>query len=368
MHRIALALALSLLSGWASADIVIGQTTSFSGPNGAAHKEATEAAQAYFERVNAAGGVNGQMLQLVTLEDKEDPKLAEANAKKLVSEKQAITLFLTGGNTVSHALQPLLNTQLHVPLIAPQSGAMILNQPVDPWVFNVRAPYQREAEKAVLHLAHMGVARIGVAKVDDLFGNDAGTGALQGFDKARLRAAFVLKFKPNKVDYVQISNGVAKLDLQALVVIGPADMVARTVKELRMRGLKATIVTMSNNASPQFTKMVGDIGRGMIVGQAMPDERMMSVPMVKEAYDTMSGRGMGELTPAMLEGFAGAKVVVEALRKAGNGATPAKLRDALNSLQHLNLGGFEVSFSPKSHTGTEFVDIAIVGPEGKFQR
>jgi ABC-type branched-subunit amino acid transport system substrate-binding protein len=367
MHRIALALALSLLSGWASADIVIGQTTSFSGPNGPAHKEATDAAKAYFERVNAAGGINGQMLQLVTLDDNNNPKLAEANAKKLISENQAVTLFLTGGTEVSHSLQPLLN-QAHVPLVAPQSGAMVLNQPVDPWVFNVRAPYQREAEKAVLHLAHMGVSRIGVAEVDDLFGNDAAIGALQGFDKAHLRAAFVLKFKPNKIDYIQISNGVAKLDLQALVVIGPAEMVTRSVKELRIRGLKATVVTMSNNASPQFTKLAGEYGRGMIVGQAMPDERMLSVPMVKEALDTMSAKGVGELTPAMLEGFAGAKVVVEALRKAGNNPNPAKLRDALNGLQHLNLGGYEVSFSPKSHTGTEYIDIAIVGPEGKFQR
>jgi branched-chain amino acid transport system substrate-binding protein len=37
--------------------------------------------------------------------------------------------------------------------MAPSTGAMVLHKPVHPWIFNVRATYQREAEKAVRHLA-----------------------------------------------------------------------------------------------------------------------------------------------------------------------------------------------------------------------
>lgn len=367
MHRIALALGLSLISTFASADIVVGQTTSFSGLEGDAHKEATEGAKLYFEHVNATGGIGGQAIQLVTLDDKGDPKAAAANAKKLVSDNGAIAMFLSGGTAETQAMAPVL-AQSHVPLVAPQSGAMVLHSPVDAWVFNVRPTCQREAEKAVEHLVQMGINRIGVAQADDKDSADCTIGALRGFDKAHLRAAFVLKYKPAHPDYINIANGVAKLDLQALVWIGPGKVVAEGVHQLRMRGLKANVVTLSNNASPQFVKQAGDFGRGMIVGQAFPDERQMTVPIVKEAYDLASAKGVSELTPAMLEGFAGAKVLVEGLRKAGNKPDGQKLHDALNGLSHLNLGGYEVSFSPKSHTGSEFADLAIIGPDGRFRR
>ena len=47
-------------------------------------------------------------------------------------------------------LQPplLARAEGPVPLVAPSTGAMVLHEPVHPWIFNVRAPYQREAEKA----------------------------------------------------------------------------------------------------------------------------------------------------------------------------------------------------------------------------
>lgn len=367
MHRIALALGLSLISTLASADIVIGQTTSFSGLDGEAHKEATDAAKLYFDHVNATGGIGGQNLQLVTLDDKGDPKAAATNTKKLIAENGAVAMFLSGGTAETQAMSPVL-AQNHVPLVAPQSGSMALHKPVDAWVFNVRSPCQNEAEKAVEHLVQMGINRIGITQDDDKDSGDCTIGALRGFDKAHLRAAFVLKHKAGHPDYINIANGVAKLDLQALVWISSGKEVAEGVHQLRVRGLKANVVTLSNNASPQFVKQAGDFGRGMIVGQAFPDERQMTVPMVKEAYDLASAKGVSELTPAMLEGFAGAKVLVEALRKAGKQPDGQKLHDALNGLSHLNLGGYEVSFNPKSHTGSEFADLAIIGPDGKFRR
>jgi ABC-type branched-subunit amino acid transport system substrate-binding protein len=165
-----------------------------------------------------------------------------------------------------------------------------------------------------------------------------------------------------------IVAGVTKLDIQALVLIGPAPAVADGIRQLRGKGAKTTVVTTSNNASPEFIKLLGDAGRGVIVTQVVPFERSSAAPIVKEAYDLAAAKGISEVTPAMLEGFAGAKVLVEGLKRAGPKPTRQKLRDALDAIGRADIGGIEVKYSAQDHTGIEYTDLSIIGPDGRFHR
>jgi ABC-type branched-subunit amino acid transport system substrate-binding protein len=113
---------------------------------------------------------------------------------------------------------------------------------------------------------------------------------------------------------------------------------------------------------------VGDIGRGVIVTQVFPYERSISSPLVKQALELAKARGITELSPAMLEGFAAAKVLVEGLQRAGAKPTREKLQAALEGIRKLDIGGLEVSYSPDDHTGLDFADLSIIGTDGKFKR
>src|SRR5439155_7863392 len=77
------ALPLLFACGAASAQILIGQTAGLSGPVAAGVKEVTNGAKLYCDAVNAKGGVNGQAIELLSLDDKFDPKLAAENAREL---------------------------------------------------------------------------------------------------------------------------------------------------------------------------------------------------------------------------------------------------------------------------------------------
>ena len=79
-------------------------------------------------------------------------------------------------------------------------------------------------------------------------------------------------------------------------------------------------------------------------------------------------KGMDGVTPAMLEGFAAAKVMVEGLRRAGPQPTRQSLRDALEGMANYNLGGISVNYSATNHTGLDFADISIINADGKFLR
>jgi branched-chain amino acid transport system substrate-binding protein len=351
----------------AGAQIVVGQTAGFSGPVAAGVKEITDGAKLYIDATNAKGGVNGQLIDLVSMDDKFDPKLAGENAKKLIAEKNVAALFLSRGTPHTQAILPLL-AEFKVPLIAPSTGAMALHKPVNPWVYNVRATYQREAERAVQHLNVIGIDRIGIVHVDDSFGADLLEGAKRGFAGVNKNPVFIEKYNREKWDFAKIAPLAASSGVQAILFIGSGTAVADGIDAIRKAGSRAQIVTNSNNASGGFVKSLGANARGTIVTQVFPYERSLSAPIVKEAHDLAVAKGLEGVSPAMLEGFAAAKVLVAALKRAGPSPTRLKIQQALDTMNKVDIGGVEVSYSPTDHTGLEFVDLSIIGQDGKFRR
>ncbi len=364
--RLLLAASLGLASAASQAQIKVGQTAGFTGPVAAGVKEITDGAKLYLDAVNAKGGINGQAIELVSLDDKFEPKLAAENAKKLIDEG-VIALFLSRGTPHSQAILPLLE-QHKLTLIAPSTGAMVLHQPVNPWVFNVRATYQREAEKAVQHLFLIGMQRVAIVQVDDSFGADAATGALKGFEALKKQPVVHEKYDRTKPDFSKIVPKVVTSDAQAVLFIGSGTAVVDGVEQLRAAGSRAQLVTLSNNASSGFVKSLKDNARGTIISQVFPYERSLAAPIVKEAHDLAMAKGQAEVTPAMLEGFAAAKVLVEGLRRAGKDLTRTGVQKALEGMQKVNIGGLDISYGPKDHTGLDYAELSIIGADGRFKR
>ena len=245
---------------------------------------------------------------------------------------------------------------------------MVLHQPVRKHVFNVRATYQREAEKAMTHLASMGITRIGVVYADDSFGADGLAGAQKGLVAAKLTPVLQEKFDRAKPDFAPIAAKLSKADAQAVLIIASGSSVVDASNAIRGAGSAAQIVTLSNNASTGFIKSLGANARAVIVTQVYPNERAVTYPMVKEAQDLARAQGLGDISPAMLEGFAAAKVLVEGLKRAGPKPSREKIQAALEGLRKFDLGGLEVSYSPEDHTGLDFADLSIIGTDGKFRR
>ena len=351
----------------ANAQIRVGQTAGFTGPVSAGVKETTDGAMVYFNAINAKGGVNGQKIELLSLDDKFDPKLSGENARSLIEKDEVLAMFLTRGTPHTQAVIPILD-EYKVALVGPSTGAMALHQPLQKHIFNVRATYQREAERAIVHLQSIGISRIAMVHVDDSFGEDAAAGAEKGFAKTKLRPVLIEKFNRAKPDFTVIAPKLLESNAQAILLVAAGQAVVEALKIFRESGSQAQVVTLSNNASSGFVKSLGTFGRGLIVMQVFPSERSIANPMVKQALDMGKAQGVTQFSPAMLEGFAAAKVLVEGLRKAGPKPTREKIISALETLRLFDIGGFKVTYTASNHTGFDFVDLAIIGPDGQFKR
>ncbi len=355
-----------LCAGTSQAQLRIGQTSSFTGPVASGVKEGTDGAKAYLAAVNERGGVLGQKIELISLDDKFDAKLAAENAKKLI-DQGVLALFFSRGTPQTQAILPLLKEH-KITLIAPSTGAMLLHEPVNPWVFNVRATYQREAEHAVRHLLSTGMERIVLLQSNDTFGDDGVAGAMKGFAVAKKAPVLHEKYDRSKPDFKPVVPKILQAEAQAVLFVGAGTQVVDGVAAIRAAGSRAQIVTLSNNAASGFVKSLGENARGVVVSQVFPSERSLSTPIIKELTDRLAATTHAEVTPAMVEGYAAAKVLVEALRRAGRNPTREAIKNALETFKRVDIGGLELSYSAADHTGVDYSDLSIIGADGRFRR
>ena len=360
----------------AGAQIRIGQTSGFTGPVATSVAEINVGAKLYLDHVNATGGIGGQQIELVSLDDKNQPPLTLENATKLVADPKVVALFLNRGTPHTQAIVPLL-AESHIVLLAPSTGAMALHTPVNPWIFNVRATYQAETERLTRHLGMTRLDRVALCYVDDSFGNDALQGALKVFKEGNQKPLVQEAIDKAKPDYAICVKKIIDNKQLGAVFIGTPVSVATGVKALRAAGSSVTVATLSNNAASGFIKELGSQATGVIVSQVFPSERSLATPMIAEASKLAAAKNINQLTPAMIEGFAAAKVLVIALKKAqadskGAPITRVAIKKALETFDKVDigggLGGASVSYSPTDHSGLEYVDLSYIGPDGTFRR
>jgi ABC-type branched-subunit amino acid transport system substrate-binding protein len=143
---------------------------------------------------------------------------------------------------------------------------------------------------------------------------------------------------------------------------------AEFIKQMKKAGSTAQFYNVSFVGSVSLANALGSDGPGVGISQVVPFPWAASVPVVKEYQTLATKAGHKDFNFGAMEGFLVAKTFVEGLRRTGKDVTREKFIDAMEKMQDVDLGGFFVGFSPKSHAGSKFVDLTIIGRDGKFMR
>ena len=161
-------------------EIKIGQTAAYSGPASAFGTIAkTEAA--YFNKVNAEGGVNGRKIKFISVDDGFSPPKTVEQTRMLVEQEQVAVIFGTVGTATNSSIQKYLNAR-KVPQLVVGAGANRFADPENyPWTTAIVPKASRES----LILANYVLATRPSAKIAVLYQNDEiGKDYLSGFRKA----------------------------------------------------------------------------------------------------------------------------------------------------------------------------------------
>jgi len=162
-------------------EIKIGGSYPFSGP-ASAYRSIAEGAKAYFEKVNAEGGVDGRKINFITLDDAYEPPKAVQNARRLIQQEQVFALFNTLGTPNNVAIWDYVNKQ-KVPHLYVATGASLwgANPKAHPWTIGWQPDYVSESQAYGDYLdKNKPRAKVAVLYQNDAFGEDL----LNGFKDA----------------------------------------------------------------------------------------------------------------------------------------------------------------------------------------
>jgi branched-chain amino acid transport system substrate-binding protein len=359
----------ALAQGITATQVTIGQTVALSGGIGEHGQALTLGAQAYFDKVNRAGGVQGRKVVLVSLDDAGDSKRAQENARKLVLEQRAIVLFsgAEGGPCVAATT---LAGELHVPVVGCAGGSPELREPFNPFSFPVRAAHLDEFEKLIAYAAVFGRKKIGFVHSDSETGRKhlANVRRLADRNGAEVVLALPLPSGKDVFDPAKIAAEIAKAGVEAMINHGSYGQYAEIIRAARKQGSRTQFLAV-NSGAQQMVRQLGNDATGLIFSQVVPFPWFEATPIVREYRDALKIHApQAEPSFSSLEGFINAKVLVEALRRAGRKPTREGLIKALESMHGYDVGGLTISYAAGSHQGSRFVDVVVVGSHGQFVR
>lgn len=347
--------------------IVLGQSTDLTGPLGELGSAMHQGAQAAFAAVNARGGIQGRSIVLNTLDDQYDVQKGLANVKQLMADPNTFALFNCMGTANVEAMLPLV-LESGTPFFAPFTGAQLSRVPQRN-VFNIRASYAEEAEKLVQHLNTLGIKRIAIAYQANSFGKEVFNATQRSMAKLGLPDGPSATVENNASDAATAAAKIAQAQPEA-VLIGLAGKPAMEfVKSLRALRRGTSLYGLSVLGTSANIAALGADGVGMALTQVMPLPTNPVVPVSREFMQAWKAIGAkAEPSHLALEGYINARVFCEALQRAGKNPTRASFIDATWSLRKLDLGGFEVHATEPGRNASRFVELTLVGRDGKYVR
>lgn len=347
--------------GVSAGEVLVGQCAALTGPAAALGQGMNAGLRAALEEQNAAGGVHGRKLRLIAVDDGYEPERTVDRTAQLIEGDKVFALAGYVGTPTAKVAVPIV-TESKVPLVGIFSGAMLLREPVQRYVINVRASYDDETEALVAHfVGHGKASRFAVFYQNDSFG----LAGLSGTEKALARRGLKLVAKGSfERNTLAVKSGlVAVLDGKpdAVVIIGPYKPTAAFVHEFRAAGARAALATISFVGTESLILEAGKDADGVIISQVVPSPEAPGLPLVK-AYQGAIARLTPAVTPSYttLEGYLTGRLLIEALGRLGTEPTREKLVDAIEAMEALDLGGIRLSFSAASHQGGKTIFLTSV--------
>lgn len=354
-------------AGVTEREIVIGQSLALTGPLAEISKDVADGARAYFETINAHGGIHGRRVRLVTLDDAYRADQTVKNVKQLLEEDKVFGLLNIMGTPNCAAILPVVQSQA-IPFFAPFTGSEVTRAPMLPTVFNVRAGYRDEAAKLVQHLATVSIKRVGVVYQANAFGKEglaAVEAAMQSHEMKVLAAASI---QSDASDVDQAVAALAATQPQVILMVTAGGATIKFIKAFNARHRGVQFYTLSVMGTQANINALGSDGVGVVIASVVPFPWSIGHPLAKEYREAMQRIGKTDYSFVSFETYINAKVLGEALKRTGKDLTRARLMATTEGMANVSLGGFGVGFSKESRQGSRLVELNIIGSNGHFTR
>ena len=343
-------------------EIKIGNINPYSGP-ASAYGTIGKTIGAYFNKINAEGGINGRKINYVTYDDGYSPPKAVEQARKLVESDEVLLIFQSLGTPSNTAIQKYMNAK-KVPQLFVATGATKWNDPKRfPWTMGWQPNYQSEGRiYAQYLLQNHPQGKVAILYQNDDYGKDYVKGLKDGL-AGKIKVVAELPYEPADptVDSQIINLKASGADI--FYNVTTPKFAAQAIKKMAEIGWKP--VHILNNVSVS----VGSVMRpaGFANGQGI-----LSTAYLKDSTDATwkDDAALKEWAAFMdkyypegdktstftVYGYVVAQTLVHVLKQCGDNLTRENVMKQAASLKNLELGvllpGIKLNTSP-----TDFAPI-----------
>jgi branched-chain amino acid transport system substrate-binding protein len=334
-------------TGATDTEIKIGNIMPYSGP-ASAYGVIGKTEEAYFNKINAEGGINGRKINFVSYDDAYSPPKTVEQARKLVESDEVLLIFNSLGTPPNSAIQKYMNTK-KVPQLFVATGATKWNDPKDfPWTMGWQPNYQSESRiYAKYMLKNHPTAKIAVLYQNDDYGKDY----LKGFkDGLGAKAASLIVIEESyEVSEPTIDSHIVKMKATGADVffnITTPKFAAQAIKKNAEIGWKP--LHFLNNVSASIGSVMKPAG--FANGQDIISSNYLKDPTDKQWQKDAGMIGWNQFLDkyypeanradsAVMYGYTVAQGLVHVLKACGDDLTRANIMKQAASIKNLELGG-----------------------------
>ncbi|MGD9331375.1 MAG: ABC transporter substrate-binding protein [Desulfobacterales bacterium] len=322
------------------------------------------------EQTNAAGGINGQKVELIIKDSGANPEKAISFAKQLIEEEQVIAVIgpSTSGETMK--IKKIFE-QAQTPLISCAAAEVIVN-PVAKYVFKTPQKDSYAAQKIFQTMKTMGISKIAVLAGNTGFGKAGKEQLLKIAPEMGIEVVEAEVYDKQSKDLTAVVAKIkANKDVQAVVNWSIVPAQAIVAKNMRQAGWDVPLFQSHGFGNIKYVEAAGAAAEGIIfpagrllIADKLPDSHPQKALLIdyinayegkyKEAASTFGGHGYDAFI-----------IVKTAIEKAG--ADKAKIRDAIENIKGLPGTGGIFSFSAEDHNGLDIDSFEMITvKDGKF--
>jgi branched-chain amino acid transport system substrate-binding protein len=332
--------------GVTSTTILFGQTVPKTGP-AALYGESTAGVQAYFDYVNAHGGVKGHKIHLISLNDQYEPPIALQDTKTLVYTDHVFAEVAVNGTAATEANITVLGPN-NVPLVGPQTGATVFSGTLRKYLYNVWPSYLIEGKMLGTFAQGQHLTKVGVLYQNDDFGKSL----LQGLKNSGLKPVLAIPYDPTQTDFSPQAAQMKAAHVDGVVILAIPGPTTDFLNALNAVNYKPVRIMSQVSAIPQEFQTAPQEFPGSYSGAFIPPLQDTSNPQVKAFLSGMSTYQPGKPASVFAAwGWTEAQVAVAGLKAIKGSITRDSYEAALNSLSNLTTLGGVISYSSTSHSG-----------------
>ena len=353
--------ALALILGLAApalADIKIGATISETGPASFLGDPEAKTLKLLVEEINAAGGVNGEKLELVIYDDGADPNKARTFATRLVEDDEVVAVI--GGTTTGTSMAIIsVFEDAEVPFIS-LAGAIEIIDPVRPYTFKTPHTDRMACAKIFEDMKKNAITKIGMISGSDGFGASMKKQCLSIIGDYGIEVLADETYGPTDADMTpQLTNIKGKDGIQAVLNPGFGQGPAIVTRNYAQLAVGLPLYQSHGVASDGFIELAGAEaaegvrlpGTALLVAKLLPesDPQRAVVTAYKDAYEKATGKPV-----STFGGYAhdALRILVDALKRAGS-TEPSDIRDAIVGTKGLVGTTGTVTMTAEDHLGLD---------------